>query len=133
MSFDLLLFWQVNVGKYKHCYYHPIVSTVCTIEWTHCEWYTLWPWLTFSRSRIIKIWISRKRRELEINTHVLLLMNVVLCDIDLHFQGQAFSCYAFVIKKRIQQISPANLPRLARPVVELLLLTIMTVLIFVVG
>ena len=40
----------------------------------------------------------------------------VLRDIGLHFQGQTFSCYAFVIKKtRRQRIFPAYLPRLARP------------------
>ena len=37
-------------------------------------------------------------------------VNVVLHDLDLHFQGQTFCCYEFVIKKlRMQQMSPADL------------------------
>ena len=36
------------------------------------------------------------------------------CDVDVHFQGKAFPCYAFAIKMRRQRMSPADLPRLAR-------------------
>ena len=39
--------------------------------------------------------------------------NVVLRVLDLHFQGQTFS-YALIQKLCRQQISPADLPRLAR-------------------
>ena len=43
------------------------------------------------------------------------MVNVVLCDLDL-FQDQTISCYAFVIKKlHKQQMSPADLPQLTRP------------------
>ena len=40
------------------------------------------------------------------------IVNVVFCDLDLHFQGQTCSYYVFIIKKmRRQQMSPADLPR----------------------
>ena len=43
-------------------------------------------------------------------------MNVEPHDLDLNFQGQTFSCYAFAIKKwNKQRMSTADLPRLARP------------------
>ena len=44
------------------------------------------------------------------------IADVVLHHSDLHFQGQTFSCYAFPIKiVQWQWMSPADLPRLARP------------------
>ena len=43
-------------------------------------------------------------------------VNVVLCDLDLNYQGQIFSCYAFVIKQLLKQrISPVDLLEHARP------------------
>ena len=56
-------------------------------------------------------------------------MNVVICDLDFHFQGQTFSRGTFALKKAYRQrMSPADLRRLARcppwsmETVELLLL-----------
>ena len=50
------------------------------------------------------------------------IVNVVLHDLDLHFQCQTFSCYALAIKKCRQHMFPADLPRLVwPPAVKLLL------------
>ena len=43
------------------------------------------------------------------------IVNVVLRDLDLHFQGQTFSCYAFVIKDGQTADVPKDSPRLTRP------------------
>ena len=48
------------------------------------------------------------------------IVNVVIHEFDLNFQGQTFFHYAFDIQNlRRLLMSPADLPRLARPAVEL--------------
>ena len=47
------------------------------------------------------------------------IANVVLCDLDLHFQGKTFSYYAFALKKLQRQwMTPADLTRLVWPVMK---------------
>ena len=51
------------------------------------------------------------------------ISNVIIRGIDLHNQGQTFSCYAFTIKHfHRQRMSPADLPLLARHGVALVAL-----------
>ena len=120
------LFWQVLTANCKHYYCHQIRSQVFTTEWYHCKCSTSWLWPTFSSSRNWKCEYlensesySRMRNcdfyrgwNLPLNETIAI---GVLCDLVLHFQGQAFSCYAFAIKKlHRQQRYPAALPHLAR-------------------
>ena len=75
-------------------------SLIFVIEWDNCECCTSWPWPTFSRSQT---WNDRKSASYDLDRCWNLpsngiIVNVVLRDLDLHFQGQIFSCYPFAIK-----------------------------------
>ena len=84
--------------KHYHC--HQIGSRAFSNEWHHFECCTSWTWPTFSRSQIFNVNISKMVRANEKCSRMTFIevdicqnrtiSNVVLHDLDLHFQGQTF-------------------------------------------
>ena len=99
---------------------------IFAIEWDYCECCIPFPWPKFSRSYIRNDIISRKRWELsQKSSHDFCrgwyspsngtIVNTILRDLGLHFQGQFFLMYLLQKYVSRRRMSPVDLSRLARP------------------
>ena len=113
------LFWQVNAGKMHTLLLSSDTKSVICHRMALLRILYIMPLTYIFKVTNFEMWISRKRWELANNAKYYFYRgylpsnvtnaNVVLHDLDLRFQGQAFSCYALVIK------NCADFPWLVRP------------------